>query len=94
MPGARGRSYFSTPFANHCPHTATGLHVFRQLPEAEKRGHDWIVVATAHPAKFDTIVEPLLGRTIAPPAELAALMERESRFDTIAPDLALLAARL
>lgn len=85
-------------FARHglpwCPHTATGLHVYRQLPEAERRERDWIVVATAHPAKFDTIVEPLLGRSVAPPADLARLLALPARHDTIRAELAEVAARL
>jgi threonine synthase len=70
-----------------CPHTATGLHVYRNLPEAERAGHHWIVVATAHAAKFDTIVEPLVGVTIEPPPELAELLEWPSSFETIDADL-------
>ena len=77
-----------------CPHTATGLHVYRHLPETERRERHWIVVATAHPAKFDTIVEPLLGVTVAPPPELARLLDRPARFERIGPELAELAARL
>ena len=77
-----------------CPHTATGLHVYRHLPEAERRERHWIVVATAHPAKFDTIVEPLLGVTVAPPPELTRLLDRPVRFETIAPDLREIASRL
>jgi threonine synthase len=70
-----------------CPHTATAFHLYRQLPEAERRERHWAVVATAHAAKFDTIVEPLLGITVAPPPELAALLDLPSRFDTIEPRL-------
>jgi threonine synthase len=77
-----------------CPHTATGLHVYRHLPEHERRDRHWIVVATAHPAKFDTIVEPLLGTTLEPPAELARLLELPTSFSTIPPDLGEVAARL
>lgn len=77
-----------------CPHTATALRVYRELPEAERSGRDWAVVATAHAAKFDTVVEPLLGVAVEPPAELTALLARPSRFTTIAPDLASLAALL
>ena len=77
-----------------CPHTATALRVYRELPEAERAGHDWAVVATAHAAKFDTVVEPLLGVQVEPPAELTALLARPSRFTTIAPDLKALAALL
>jgi threonine synthase len=71
-----------------CPHTATGLHVYRQLPDVERTGHHWIVVATAHAAKFDTIIEPLLDATIEPPGELAELLEWPASFETIDADLA------
>jgi len=69
-----------------CPHTATGLHVYRELPESMRADSHWVVVATAHAAKFDTIVEPLLDTVIEPPAELAALLEWPARFDTIDPE--------
>jgi threonine synthase len=74
-----------------CPHTATGLHVYRQLPISERDGHHWITVATAHAAKFDTVVEPLLGISIEPPAELAELLEWPAKFDTIDAELGALA---
>jgi len=77
-----------------CPHTATGLRVYRELPEQERTHRDWAVVATAHAAKFDAIVEPLLGIHIEPPAELLALLTRPSCYETIAPELNALAARL
>jgi len=77
-----------------CPHTATALHVYRQLPEEERVRRNWIVVATAHAAKFDSIVEPLLGTRVEVPAELAVLLNRPAKFDTIAPSLDALAARL
>lgn len=77
-----------------CPHTATGLHVYRHLPDAERRRRHWIVVATAHPAKFDTIVEPLLGCTVQPPPELARLLQLPSKFETVEPQLDEIARRL
>lgn len=77
-----------------CPHTATGLRVYRELPEEERVRRDWIVVATAHAAKFDTIVEPLLGIVVEPPAELTALLKRPVHFDTIPAELDALASRL
>jgi len=43
----------------------------------------WIVVATAHPAKFETVVEPLVGRTLEIPPALRELLERPSRFTEI-----------
>jgi len=61
-----------------CPHTATAVHVLGHLPE-----DDWIVVATAHPAKFDETVEPLIGRTVELPTALAEL---PAKFDeTVEP---------
>jgi threonine synthase len=38
----------------------------------------WLVAATAHPAKFDTIVEPLIGQAVPPPQALAELLARPS----------------
>jgi threonine synthase len=77
-----------------CPHTATAFHAYRNLPPAEREGRHWVIVATAHAAKFDTIVEPLLGITVPPPPELAALLSLPSRFSTIPATLAALAGHL
>jgi len=77
-----------------CPHTATALHAYRHLPVVERANRHWVVVATAHPAKFDTIVEPLLGITLEPPAELTRLLALPSHFATIRPELPVLADRL
>jgi threonine synthase len=66
-----------------CPHTATGFEVYRNLPEAERRRAHWIIAATAHAAKFDEIVEPLIGSSVAIPEELAHLLEWPTAFDTI-----------
>lgn len=57
-----------------CPHTACAVAVLERLRAAGDRG-DYAVVATAHPAKFERIVEPLVGRVEPPPA-LAALLAR------------------
>lgn len=53
-----------------CPHTACAVHVHEQLKE-----DDTIIVATAHPAKFDDIVEPLIGHSVPIPEELAKLLD-------------------
>ena len=47
-----------------CPHTATGFNVYDQLPLSRCTEASWIVVATAHPAKFDNIVEPAAGTSV------------------------------
>ncbi|MEK7703324.1 MAG: threonine synthase [Myxococcota bacterium] len=72
-----------------CPHTATAVHVRRQLGDGP-----WIVVATAHPAKFETLIEPLVGQTIALPAALARLLQRPAQVAEIAPELRALWAAL
>lgn len=60
-----------------CPHTATALAVLEGL-RSEGVAGDWAVAATAHPAKFDGIVEPLIGRPVEVPPTLAALLARPS----------------
>jgi threonine synthase len=70
-----------------CPHTATATHAWRQLADDQRTGKDWILVATAHPAKFETIVEPIIGQTIELPEEMAAILSRERRFEKIEPSL-------
>ena len=92
------RATLHDEYARHglpwCPHTATGFRVYRELPAAEREGRHWAVVATAHAAKFDTIVEPLLNVTVPPPPELARLLALPSHFDTVEPRLDELAGRL
>jgi threonine synthase len=69
-----------------CPHTATAAEVYAQLPEAERTGAHWVLVATAHAAKFREIVEPLVG-TVAVPVNLQHLYDLPSRFSEIGPTL-------
>ncbi len=77
-----------------CPHTATATHAWRQLDPGLRSAHDWILVATAHPAKFETIVEPLIGETVPLPEELAGILSRPSRAVSIEPDLDAVAAAM
>jgi threonine synthase len=56
-----------------CPHTATAAKVFRRLLARGARGH-WVIVSTAHPAKFHDIVEAQTGREVPMPAALARLL--------------------
>lgn len=63
-----------------CPHTATAL-------VAQPKSGDWILVATAHAAKFETIVEPLIGEKIPIPPALATLLNRPSRYLEMEPSL-------
>jgi threonine synthase len=77
-----------------CPHTAAGLAAYRGLPVRERRELRWVVAATAHPAKFPEIVEPLVGRRVEPPAALARLLDRPSRRERLLPSVDELADRL
>ncbi|MEM8983496.1 MAG: threonine synthase [Pseudomonadota bacterium] len=73
-----------------CPHTATGFHAWQRLPATERRGVDWAIAATAHPAKFDDIVEPLLGASVPIPSALAALLDRPAHALAIPAELSAL----
>jgi threonine synthase len=87
-----------TAFHDHkliiCPHTATAMHAYRQLTEIERTSEDWIIVATAHAAKFESIVEPLIGTAIALPASLSDILSRPSHFTRIEPDMKSLVTQL
>ena len=70
-----------------CPHTATGFHVYRNhLSAVERASGHWIIAATAHAAKFDEIVEPLIGETVPVPTELSQLLQWPTNFETIAAE--------
>jgi threonine synthase len=73
-----GRCYADFGFAV-CPHTATGTWSWRQLDDSMRSASHWIVAATAHPAKFETIVEPLIGASLPLPAELRDILSRPNR---------------
>ena len=77
-----------------CPHTATATHAWRQLTDEQRSANDWILVATAHPAKFEQIVEPIIGQAIPLPEEMASILSRERRYEKIEPDLQSMTAAL
>ena len=68
-----------------CPHTATAVHQLDRL-RAESDSSTWTVVATAHPAKFESVVEPLIRRPINVPASLAAMLARPASAEPLAAD--------
>lgn len=76
-----------------CPHTATAAVLLDRI-RSDGDSRSWTVVATAHPAKFDTIVEPLLGAPVPVPPALAALLERPASAEPMPADYANLIARL
>jgi threonine synthase len=69
-----------------CPHTATAAELHARLPESERNARHWVLVATAHPAKFREIIEPLVG-DVPVPENLRRLYELPSRFVEIDPTL-------
>ncbi|MGB5257286.1 MAG: threonine synthase [Woeseiaceae bacterium] len=77
-----------------CPHTATATHTWRQLDADIADAHDWVLVGTAHPAKFETIVEPIIGETVPLPAELEEILSRPAKAVTIEANLAALASAI
>ena len=69
------------------PHAAVG---YLGLVEELKRhppGTTGIFLATAHPAKFQQVVERATGRPVEMPERLARLMEREKQSTPVAADL-------
>lgn len=76
-----------------CPHTACAAEVLDRL-RANGEGGDWAVVATAHPAKFPEVVEPLLGEPVPLPPALQAMLDRPSTAEPLAGDEDALRERL
>ncbi|MHC1478623.1 threonine synthase [Frateuria aurantia] len=75
-----------------CPHTATAAAVLDRLQQ-QGDARAWTLVATAHPAKFETVIEPLIGQPIAVPPALAAMLARPASAQPIQPsDMALKAS--
>ncbi|MBV8404373.1 MAG: threonine synthase, partial [Gammaproteobacteria bacterium] len=54
----------------------------------------WVLVSTAHAAKFREIVEPLIGHEVTMPPTLARLFERPVQCSEIEANLAALRAAL
>jgi threonine synthase len=73
----------------HCPHTATAVKVLEDLRAHGETG-DWAVAATAHPAKFESVVEPLIGRAVEVPPALADLLARPAHADPVPAEYAAL----
>jgi len=76
---ARIRSGYERYGQIWCPHTAAAAEAWKRLPAARREAGRWVLVSTAHPAKFREIVEPLIGRTVTVPASLAELFARPTR---------------
>ncbi len=77
-----------------CPHTATAAEVYSRLGAAERRDRPWVLVATAHPAKFNEIVEPIIGKPVTIPESLERLLRLPQHAVDLPPTLEALAAAL
>jgi threonine synthase len=91
---ARIRADFSAYGRAWCPHTATAAEVYARMAPAERAQARWIMVSTAHPAKFREIVEPLIGQRIEMPESLAKLFSRPVSCADLEPSLAALRGAL
>lgn len=76
-----------------CPHTATAMHELDRLRLAGDAS-PWAVVATAHAAKFESVVEPLIGHAVPVPTALATMLQRPAKAELIAADDMALRERL
>ena len=71
-----------------CPHTATGFWAYDNLPESRRLDKAWIVVATAHPAKFNNIVQGIVNlKEIEVPSSLASLFGLPAQFEPLRAEL-------
>jgi len=77
-----------------CPHTATAAHAWERLPQQARERGRWVLVSTAHPAKFREIVEPLIGRAVPVPQALAKLLARPTQCVEIDAELSALRTAL
>ena len=76
-----------------CPHTACAVEM---LEEQRRTGSKdaFCIVATAHPAKFEEVVEPLVGHAVVPPQALGAMLELRASSELLEPTYDALKARL
>jgi len=72
-----------------CPHTAVGLEAAERVRQAGgRRPSAWLVLATAHPAKFPEVVARALPGVVVEDPVLAEAMAGPTRAVTLAPALA------
>ena len=70
-----------------CPHSAVAAEAFVRLPSQLTASGRWVLVATAHPAKFRESIEPLIGCRLPLPESLERLFDRPARFEPLEPQL-------
>jgi threonine synthase len=67
------------------PHTAVGYLGLGQALAERRAPTDAILIATAHPAKFREVVEPVIGAEVELPERLAIHLEKERQVTPIGP---------
>ncbi|WP_440683285.1 threonine synthase [Cysteiniphilum halobium] len=77
---AKVKSEYDMPI---CPHTATAFFARENLSEDAH----YIVVATAHPAKFEEVIEPIVKEKIKVPEHLRNLLEKKQESIEISANL-------
>ncbi len=65
-----------------CPHTATACYIQQQLNPGP-----WIMVATADPCKFETVIEPIIQKSVPVAPQLVSLLTRPNKKIRILPEL-------
>jgi threonine synthase len=83
----RIRSDFARYRRIWCPHTAVAAEAYARLPPGERARGRWLLVASAHPAKFSETVTPLIGENVPMPENLARLFDRPTSRTEIEPDI-------
>ncbi|MBL8860375.1 MAG: threonine synthase [Planctomycetes bacterium] len=73
-----------------CPHTACGYDAALAARGRRERG-PLVIAATAHPAKFESIVQRCIGRAVEPPPALEVMLARPSSSLPLASDAGSLA---
>jgi threonine synthase len=83
----RIRSDFARYRRIWCPHTAVAAEAYARLPPGDRARGRWLLVASAHPAKFSETVTPLIGENVPMPENLARLFDRPTSRTEIEPDI-------
>ena len=69
-----------------CPHTAAGTRIARQYLKKSPET-PMISLATAHPSKFNNVIDKVLDLQVKIPSRLKRLLHLEENFDVLADDV-------
>ena len=76
------------------PHSAIGYRALKEAGPGADTGAPGIFLATAHPAKFAEVVEPIIGHQIEQPPSIREALDRSRHILRLDATLSALAARL